>query len=121
MNDDVDRLADQRVERRQRQVAPCVGQLADEAQPGERLTSRPGVDRGVALHPGRQRAQQRQCLVVAHLTDDGHVGRHAQEAGDELTQGDLLALAPTATGLHRGDVGQRNVGLEYLFGHDDPQ
>ena len=92
VHDEVDRLADQAVQRGHRQLVAGVGQLADEAQPGQRLAGRAGVDRGEPLDARRQGEQQRQGLAVADLADDGDVGRHAQEAGDQPAQIDGRAV-----------------------------
>ena len=109
------------VERGHRQLARGLGQLADEPQAGQRLAGRAGVDGRVPLHARRQREQQRQGLTVTDLADDGDVGRHAQEAGDQPAQVDLTPVGARRTRLHRGDVRQRDVGLEDLLGDDDPQ
>ena len=119
VHDEVDRLADEAVERGQREVV--VGELADEPQPGEGLAGRAGVDGGEALHARRQRQQQRQRLPVADLADDGDVGGHAQEAGDEAAQVDRGPVGARRPGLHARDVRQRDVGLEDLLGDDDAQ
>ena len=100
VDDDVDALADQRVERGQRELRGGVGELADEAQPGQRLACRAGVDRREPLHAGRQREQQRQRLAVADLADDRDVGRHAEEAGDEPAEVDRRAIGRGGAGLH---------------------
>ena len=121
VHDDVDRLADERVERGDRQVGRHVGQLGDEPQPGQRLPRRAGVDRGVAGDPRRQREQERQRLAIAHLADDGDVGRHAQEPRHESAQVDARAVGSRRPGLHRCDVRQRHVGLEHLLRDHDPE
>ena len=106
VHDDVDRLGHQGVERRHRELARGVGELADEAQPGERLAGRAGVDRGEALDARREREQQRQRLAVADLADDGDVGRHAEEAGDEPAQVDRAV----------GRRGRRGSACDATFG-----
>jgi hypothetical protein len=121
VHDHVDALGHQRVERRERQVARRVGELADEAQAGERLASRPGVDGGVPGHAGRQGEEQREGLPVPHLADHRDVGRHAQEPGDQPTQVDRRPVGTPGPGLHARHVRQRDVGLEDLLGHHDPQ
>ena len=60
----------------------------------------------------------RERFAVADLADDGDVGRHAQEPGDEAAQVDLAALGPARPGLHAGDVGHGDVGFEDLLGGD---
>ncbi len=53
VHDDVDRLRHQGVEGGERYLAGGVGQLAHEAQPGEGLAGRPGVDGGEPGDPPR--------------------------------------------------------------------
>ncbi len=62
-----------------------------------------------------------QRLAVAHLADHGHVGGHAQEAGDEPAEVDARPVGAGGAGLHLGHVRHGDVGLEHLLGHHDPQ
>ncbi|MDQ4130700.1 MAG: hypothetical protein M3133_06910, partial [Actinomycetota bacterium] len=39
-------------------------------------------------------------LAVADLAHDGHVGRHAKEAGDQATEIDLTTLLAARASLH---------------------
>jgi hypothetical protein len=50
------------------------------------------------------------------LLDDGNVGDHAQEAGDQAAQVDPGPGGPGGAGLHLGHVGHGDVGLEHLLG-----
>lgn len=79
------------------------------------------MDRRVAGDTAGEGEQQRQRFAVAYLADDGHVGGHTQEAGDEPPQVDLGTVRPGGPGLHAGNVGHGDVGLEDLLGHHHPQ
>ena len=105
----------------ERQMPPGFGELAQESQPAECLRSGARVDRRVSRHPRREGEQHRKRLAISDLTDDGDVGGHAQEARDEAAQIDLGPVRPGGPRLHLRDVGQRDVGLEHLFRHHDPQ
>jgi hypothetical protein len=115
MNDHVHRFAHQRVQRRQRQLVRDLRELTDESQPSQGLTRGARVDGRESLDAGREGQQQWQRLAVPDFTHDGDVGCHAQEAGDQPPQVDRRPVESRRTSLHRRDVRQRHVGLEYLF------
>jgi hypothetical protein len=65
VHDQVDRLGDEVVQGGDGELCCRLGELCDEAQPGERLASAAGMDRGVAGDAGRQREQERQRFSAA--------------------------------------------------------
>lgn len=56
----------------------------------------------------------RWSLPVPHLADDGDVGRHAEEAGDEAAEVDGGPVGSGRSGLHGGDVRQPEPLLRYM-------
>ncbi len=57
----------------------------------------------------------RQRFTVAHLADDRDVGCHPQEPADKPPKVDGWPIGTRRAGLHRRDVGERDVGLEDLL------
>jgi hypothetical protein len=62
-----------------------------------------------------------ECFAVANVADDRHVRRHAEEPGHQPPQVDLGPVGAGRPGLHLGHVRHRDVRLELLLGHHDPQ
>ena len=118
VHDEVDRLADEGVQRGERQVAV---ELTDEPQAGQGLAGRSGVQGRESLHARRQREQEGEGLTIADLADDGDVGRHPEEARHQTSEIDRGSVAAGRARLHRRHVRHRHVGLEHLLGDDDPE
>ncbi len=121
VHDQVDGVSHERAECSERQVASDVGQLAEEPKPAESLCRRARVDRRVPGDARGEREEEGERLTVSDLADNGDIGSHAKEAGDESPEVDLGTVGARRTGLHLRDVGQRDVSLEDLFGDHDAQ
>ena len=72
-----------------------------------------------AFDARRQCEQKRKRFAITYLTNDCDVGGHAEEPSDESTKVGLAAVGSGRASLHRGDVGQGDVGFEYFFSDDD--